>query len=316
MLPLGRKNAKKCSGRLNEVTFDFNGRLKFGLECDITCHASCAHLVPDFCGMTMEKANILLHQIQEIKSHQRQIQPKPKKQQSYQQQPQPQNWGLPPTAPSAGTDLYSDFNNMRISGKNGHGRTDSGASGTYPAIGSPGGPGIPGSPQPASAKPSYDAPSYRPSIEMDPSVPGLVSELFETAWHQSMTKYFILLQPPKGPVNVRVDQYGRPVPEQPGGYVTSPTTVERPVSRPGSAQGMVVPPVRQSTQPVKLHRKVGLDDFNFLAVLGKGNFGKVMLAEEKRTNGLYAIKVLKKEFIIDNDEVERYFISAKPQHSI
>ena len=40
-------------------------------------------------------------------------------------------------------------------------------------------------------------------------------------------------------------------------------------------------------------------------MLGKGNFGKVMLAEEKKTNGLFAIKVLKKEFIIDNDEVER-----------
>ena len=51
---------------------------------------------------------------------------------------------------------------------------------------------------------------------------------------------------------------------------------------------------------------VGLDDFTFLAVLGKGNFGKVMLAQEKLTNAFYGIKVLKKEFVLENDEVERY----------
>lgn len=59
-----------------------------------------------------------------------------------------------------------------------------------------------------------------------------------------------------------------------------------------------------ATAPVRRKRKVGLDDFNFLAVLGKGNFGKVMLAEEKASSSLYAIKVLKKEFIIENDEIE------------
>ncbi|KAJ3161125.1 Serine/threonine kinase [Geranomyces michiganensis] len=64
---------------------------------------------------------------------------------------------------------------------------------------------------------------------------------------------------------------------------------------------------------------IGLDDFTFIAVLGKGNFGKVLLAEERYSKQLYAIKVLKKEFIIENDEVEstkaekRVFLAANRQ---
>lgn len=99
-----------------------------------------------------------------------------------------------------------------------------------------------------------------------------------------------------------------------------------PISEP-PAQAPPITAVQERKEPAPsantagTGRRIGLDHFNFLAVLGKGNFGKVMLAETKASKQLYAIKVLKKEFIIENDEVESvrsekrvFLIANKERH--
>lgn len=275
LLPFGRKNAKKCT------------------ECGLTCHTGCAHLVPDFCGMSMEAANEILKALSRTRN------PNVNK--------PPQVGGGPQTRlPIRGEAPVSNI--------------------------PPKTPSLPLPPQsPIAATPPANYPPPLPPTSPTHDHPPRISS-FEDAKAADVVPGD--RRPPSQPGQdprhrpyVPSDYAGVMKPGQPmpppthRPYQTQPTV---PPTQPGPPPPGVAPVVQKQPPrepPQGRGQRIGLDHFNFLAVLGKGNFGKVMLAETKTTKQLYAIKVLKKEFIIENDEVEStksekrvFLIANKERH--
>ncbi|KFD56381.1 hypothetical protein M514_02836, partial [Trichuris suis] len=49
---------------------------------------------------------------------------------------------------------------------------------------------------------------------------------------------------------------------------------------------------------------VSLEDFNLLKVIGRGSYAKVLQVEYKKTNQLYAMKVIKKTMVTDEEDID------------
>ena len=61
----------------------------------------------------------------------------------------------------------------------------------------------------------------------------------------------------------------------------------------------------------KTIKTVSLEDFDTIKVLGRGSFGKVCLVQYKPTKEYYAMKSLKKDVLLDQDQVESTILEKK-----
>ena len=50
--------------------------------------------------------------------------------------------------------------------------------------------------------------------------------------------------------------------------------------------------------------QVSIDDFSLLKCLGRGGFGRVMLVEKKSSKLLYAMKIIKKQVVVEKKQIE------------
>lgn len=334
ILPWGRKNVRKC------------------MECGVMCHAYCTHLVPDFCGMSMEMANKILTTIKQTK-----VPPKPQGRISkpVPNKPAASVVQVPARAPSF-------KNSTRLESK---GDQLTNLSDDEDRSGAP----LTNSILPTQTTNQFQEPvesphkklprrAVPPDLKADEHVDYLQQQqeyqqkLYEQQQQQFQQQQVEhhLQQQQQQYQEQQQQQYHERKPTEEYDYTFASAKSDE-LQQPDEfrnfdynnnhTQHVIAPDIIEDIQPdatkatESLHkpkshqrspnkskrrrRKVGLDDFQFLAVLGKGNFGKVMLAESRHTSNLCAIKVLKKDFIVENDEADsvksekRVFLTANKE---
>ncbi|EFR03200.1 AGC/PKC protein kinase [Nannizzia gypsea CBS 118893] len=340
LLPFGRKNAKRCS------------------ECSLTCHSNCAHLVPDFCGMSMEVANQILETIIKTRNTNRTSggstkppRPKPAPIEGGPRHSQ-DSYGAPMMSPSAEAVSAASSSYMPPQSPTSPGRPVASPHSPSSAAAAAAAAAATGM-RPLSQQTGYDKLSFNDTLDTareplyinhESRIPQQQQPQPPPHSHYDPGAYARVQAPQLPPIQVGHQPAGHQYPMSPPHqqqqqhqahqqHPQHPQHQQLPQhpqhqqqQTPVTAHPTALASKEQMPPPTSAHPQkkagamIGLDHFNFLAVLGKGNFGKVMLAESKTSKKLYAIKVLKKEFIIENDEVEstksekRVFLIANKEH--
>ncbi|KAK3571937.1 hypothetical protein QTP86_020508 [Hemibagrus guttatus] len=132
-----------------------------------------------------------------------------------------------------------------------------------------------------------------------------VSEIFR----RPVSGWFKLLNQDEG------EYYNIPVPDpdlQEPDSAVSPSLPPASVTVPTPVPAVTPPVVSPAPSSLPVGKgRVGLHDFNFLMVLGKGSFGKVMLAEERGSDRLFAVKVLKKDVLFQDEDTESAMVERR-----
>lgn len=53
-----------------------------------------------------------------------------------------------------------------------------------------------------------------------------------------------------------------------------------------------------------MQRQYSLNDFELIRVIGRGSYAKVLMVELKRTKRIYAMKVIKKSLVTDDEDID------------
>jgi hypothetical protein len=80
--------------------------------------------------------------------------------------------------------------------------------------------------------------------------------------------------------------------------------VEKPITTGSDLINCNVKESKNLYQKTKEAGAASLEDFTVISMLGKGSVGKVFLVQKKQTKKYYAMKVLRKDILIDTDLIE------------